>query len=182
MATVALISVGVLALLVALLFGALLELYRDVRQLRDVAGILDRPLDVEVGQAAGTRPGAYGLPPALDSATAALVLFLSDRCGTCRALAAGLAKPLPAGLWVVLEARDPQSAAAFLETHGLTGPATAGRVLVDVASQIADRIGLDSTPVGFRVENGVLTGATTIPSSRYLTSILPEPIRLRKAG
>src|SRR5262245_50776784 len=41
-ATLALICVALLSLFVAILFGALLELYRDVRQLRDVAGILDR--------------------------------------------------------------------------------------------------------------------------------------------
>src|SRR5262245_35438570 len=47
-ATVALIAVAVLALLLAVLFGALLEMYRDVRQLRDALGILDRPLAVEI--------------------------------------------------------------------------------------------------------------------------------------
>jgi hypothetical protein len=32
------------------------------------------------------------------------------------------------------------------------------------------------------VEHGVLTSATTVPSFRHLTSILPEPVRLRRAG
>ena len=182
MASVALISVAVLALLVAVLFAALLEMYRDVRQLRDVVGILDRPLGVDIGRVAGTRPSAHGLPRALDSAASAIVLFLSDRCGTCRSLAIGLGKPLPAGLWVVLEARNAGSAAAFLDAYGLAGIARDGRMTVDVAGEIAGRIGLDTTPVGFRVENGVLTSATTVPSSRYLSSILPEPVRLRYAG
>ncbi|HEY0512969.1 MAG TPA: hypothetical protein VGH73_13755 [Thermoanaerobaculia bacterium] len=184
MATVALISVAVLALLVAVLFGALLEMYRDVRQLREVVGILDRPLTVDIGPVAGTKPSSYGLPWVLDSAASAVVLFLSERCGTCRSLAAGLGRPLPAGLWVVLEARSPDSADAFLDAHGLTNLASAsdGRLLVDVAGDIAGRIGLDTTPVGFRVEAGVLIGATTVPSSRYLNSILPEPVRLRRAG
>jgi hypothetical protein len=173
---------AVLALLVFVLFGALLELYRDVRQLRDVAGILDRPLNVDVGPVTGTRPSTHGLPAALDSAASAIVLFLSERCGTCRSLAAGFEKPLPVGLWVVLEARDVPSAAAFLESYGLTAVTSDRRVVVDVAGEIAGRIGLNTTPVGFRVENGVLTSATTVPSSRYLTSILPEPIRLKPVG
>lgn len=182
MATVALIAVGVLALLVAVLFAALVELFRDVRQLRDAAGILDRPLPVEVDSIAGTRPGLYGLPRALDGASSAIVLFLSDRCATCRVLAAGLGNPLPSGLWVVLEARTPESATEFLERYGLIGSAREGRLIVDVAGEIAHRIGLNTTPVAFRIEDGAVTSATTAPSSRYLHSILPEPVRLRPAG
>jgi hypothetical protein len=82
----------------------------------------------------------------------------------------------------VLEAGDARSANAFLDSYGLTGITPDGRMIVDVAGQIAGRIGLNMTPVGFRVENGVLASATTVPSSRYLTSILPEPIRLKQAG
>jgi len=178
--TVALISVAVLALLVFVLFGALLEMYRDVRQLRDVAGILDRPLNVDISSVAGTKPSIYGLPQSLDSAPSAIVLFLSERCGTCRSLAAGFGRTLPAGLWVILEASDPHSAAGFLDSYGLRDISSDGRVIVDVARGIASRIGLDTTPVGFRVENGLLVSATTVPSSRYLTSILPEPIRLKQ--
>ena len=53
--------------------------------------------------------------------------------------------------------------------------------MVDVADAIASRIGLDMTPVGFRVEDGRIVNATTVPSQRYLSSILPKPIRLRPA-
>jgi hypothetical protein len=56
----------------------------------------------------------------LGSAGSALVLFLSDRCGTCRSLAVGLGRHLPPGLWVVLEARSPDSAAKFIESFELT--------------------------------------------------------------
>jgi hypothetical protein len=179
LATLALIAAGCLALLVFVLFGALLEMYRDVRQLRDVAGILDRPLDVDVKTIAGTKPSAYGLPHSLDSAASAIVLFLSEHCGTCRSLAAGLQKPLPPGLWVVVDVKDPRSASDFLGAQAITGLFPEGRIIVDPAGEIVHRIGLDTTPVGLRVQNGLLASATTVPSSRYLTSILPEPIRLR---
>lgn len=182
MAALALTLVGVLALLVLVLFGALLELYRDVRQLRDVAGILDRPLNVDIGSVGGTAPSTHGLPRPLDTAASALVLFLSEKCATCRSIAASLEKPFPSGLWVVLEARSTQSAAEFFESYGITRKTSGGRVVVDVEGEIASRIGLDTTPVGFRVENGRLTTATTVPSSRYLLSILPKPIRLRPDG
>ena len=175
------VAVGVLALLVFVLCGVVYELFRDVRQLRDVAGILDRPLHVELGAVAGTRPSSYGLPEALDSAGSALVLFLSDRCSTCRSLAAGLGSHLPPGLWVVLEARSPDSAAKFIEFYELTRMLEGGRLSVDIGDAIAGRIGLDMTPVGFRVEDGRIVNATTVPSQRYLSSILPKPIRLRPA-
>jgi hypothetical protein len=58
-----------LALVVFVLCGVVYELFRDVRQLRDVAGILDRPLHVEIGAVAGARPSSYGLPEAAVSAT-----------------------------------------------------------------------------------------------------------------
>lgn len=174
------VAVGVLALVVFVLCGVVYELFRDVRQLRDVAGILDRPLEVEIGTVAGTRPSTHGLPQALDSAASALVLFLSDRCGTCRSLAAGLERHLPPGLWVVLEAQNADSAVKFLESYELTRMTEDGRLVVDVAGAIAGRIGLDLTPVGFRVGDGRIVNATTVPSKRYLLSILPKPIRLRR--
>ena len=182
MVTVLLIAVGVMALFMTLLFAALVEMYRDLRQIRDAIGILDRPVNIDIGVVAGTHPSAYGLPRTLDSVGSALVLFLSERCATCQALAAGLAKPLPLALWIVFEGRTAESAAELLERYGLNEIASRGRVMADVGGEIAGRIGLHTTPVGFRVENGIITFATTVPSTRYLTSILPVTYRLREAG
>jgi len=176
------VVVSLLALLTFVLFGVVIELFRDVRQLRDVTGILDRPLEVDVGDVAGTKPSAYGLPSVLDSAAAALVLFLSDRCGTCHALAAGFNRGLPSGVWVVLEAQSPSSTQEFLSAYELTQQSTDGRLSVDVAGTIAEKLGLRTTPVGFRVENGRFVRATTVPSTRYLTSILPHPVRLERSA
>jgi hypothetical protein len=175
------LAVAVLALLTFALAGVVIELYRDVRQLREVNGILDRPLDVDLADVAGTRPSAYGLPKVLDSSASAIVLFLSDRCATCHALADGFNGALTPGLWVVLEARSPQATDEFLARHGLTAAGTDGRLLVDVAEGIAEKIGLRTTPVGFRVQDGRIVGATTVPSRRYLSSILPNRVRLERS-
>lgn len=180
MVTVLLIAVGALALLVAVLFAALVEMFRDIRQIRDALGILDRPLAVDLGLVSGTRPSAYGLPSALDSQSFAIVLFLSDRCATCHTIAAGLLRPLAPELWFVLHARTEESSNAFLDRYDLRDAAATGQLTLDPDGEIGSRLGLETTPVGFRVENGVLTAASTVPSSRYLTSILPQPIRLRK--
>jgi len=136
------VVVAVLALLVFVLAGAVVELNADVRQLRDVAGILDRALDVDIAEVQGTKPSSYGLPQTLDSAASALVLFVSDRCATCHVLADGLSGGLPTGLWLVLEARSPESAEEFLKKHGMTQGASDGRLFVDVAGKIASSIGL----------------------------------------
>lgn len=180
MAAIALIAVAVLALLVALLLAALVEMFRDIRQMRDAVGILDRPLPVDLGPVAGSAPSAYGLPRALDHASSAIVLFLSERCGTCHTLASALPRALPSELWVVVEGRTMESTSAFLERYALSANGD-GQVIPDPEGEIAHRIGLQTTPLGFRVEDGVFTYATSVPSSRYLNSIMPEPIRLKRA-
>ena len=90
MAAIVLSAVGILSLLVFVLFSVLVEVFRDVRQIRDALGILDRPLTIDIGLAAGTPPSSYGLSRQLDDEPFALLLFLSDRCATCRVLAASL--------------------------------------------------------------------------------------------
>lgn len=156
-------------------------MYRDIRQLRDVAGILDRPLSIDIGSVKGEKPSFYGLPQALDSASSAVVLFLSGRCATCRSLAAGFERELPSGLWVVLDSAGARAFSYAWNPYELTNEKSDNRVIIDLNNKIANRIGLDTTPVGFRVENGTFTNATTVPSSRYLVSILPKPIRLKRA-
>lgn len=176
------VAVAILALIVFVLCGVVYELFRDVRQLREAAGILDRPLDVDIGAVAGTRPSRYGLPEALDSIPSGLVLFLSDRCGTCRSIAAGLDRRLPPLLWIVLEARSAESAAGFIRSYEMAAMVSEGRLIVDVEGAIAARIGLDTTPVGFRLLEGRLVNATTVPSKRYLISVLPKPVALQRAN
>jgi hypothetical protein len=175
MAAAALIAVGLLSVLTFAMLRALVELFRDVRQLRDALGLLDRPLALDIGPVAGTPPSRYGLPGQLDGEKDALLLFLSDRCSTCRVLAAALGGALPAGLWVVVEAATGQAAAAFIDTYRMTYGAGDGRVLVDPAGTVAERLGLKVTPAGYRIENGVFRDAGTVPSMRYLTSIMPVP-------
>ena len=175
MAAIVLSAVGILSLLVFVLFSVLVEVFRDVRQIRDALGILDRPLTIDIGSAAGTPPSSYGLSRQLDDEPFALLLFLSDRCATCRVLAASLGGTLPAGLWIVVEAATSQAAAEFIEMFRMTPTSGDERVFVDPAGAVAGRLGLNMTPVGYRIENGVFTSAGTVPSMRYLASIIPIP-------
>jgi len=69
-------AVAVLAIGEFLLFGALAEAYRDIRQIREAAGLLDSPMPVDLAHVAGNSPSSCGLDPALDSATGAVTVFL----------------------------------------------------------------------------------------------------------
>jgi hypothetical protein len=175
MAATVLIAIGILSLLVFVLFSVLVELFRDVRQMRDALGILDRPLTIDIGSAAGAPPSSYGLSRQLDDEPFALLLFLSDRCATCRVLAASLGGTLPAGLWIVVEAAASQAAAEFIEMYRMSPGLGDERVFVDPAGAIAGRLGLNMTPVAYRIENGAFKSAGTVPSMRYLASIIPIP-------
>lgn len=174
MATTALIAVGILFLLMFVFCNVLVELFRDVRQIRDALGILDRPLTIDIGPVAGTSPSRYGLPRQLDYEKSSLLLFLSDRCATCRVLAASLGGALPAGVWIVVEAATSQAAAEFIEMNRMTHSLGEERVFMDPAGVVAGRLGLNTTPVGYRIENGVFKDAGTVPSMRYLASIIPK--------
>lgn len=178
MATLTLIAVGIISLVLVVVLRAQLEMFRDVRQLRHAAGIMDRPLDVGIEAIAGTAPSEYGLPEALDSAPNALLLFFSDKCLTCRVIASSLNQSLPLGIWVLAQARDAAAAENFID---ITGMVPHERVIQDLGGEIANRLGIDVSPVGFRIENGRFASATTVPSIRYLESIAPKPIKLKTA-
>jgi hypothetical protein len=172
MTTVLLILVCLLGALVVVLLGALVELFKQVQQIR-----AELQLDgsagttpIGLGERQGVAPSAIGLPAELDEAGGAIVLFLSDRCTTCRSIAASLQGAVPPGVWIVAEpvAGVDADAGAFLEEFRLGG----GRTLIDSESGIADRLSLDITPAAVFVENGRLERAETVPSPRRLSSLL----------
>ena len=94
--------VAVLAVGEFLLFGALAEAYRDIRQLREYSGMLDKAAPVDLGQVRDALASDVGLDAALDRAVIATAVLLNDRCGTCRAIVASLNGAIPDGLWLVV--------------------------------------------------------------------------------
>jgi hypothetical protein len=100
------VLVVVLTLSQILLYGALAEAYRDIRQLRLHVGAVDESLPVDLGVVAGGRPSDHGLAAVLDSVTSALVLLVDRRCSTCNLLVEYFAGRVPAGVWLVAIAAD----------------------------------------------------------------------------
>lgn len=174
--------VACLAALVFLLLGAQIELHRDVAQLREYGGLIDRPSPLDIGVASGAAPSVYGLPGSLDSARSAVVLFVSDKCATCRSIVANLNGILPPGLTIVLGVGDDPDGVTL--QYGLDRE----RTVLDVQGGITERLGLRVLPAAVIVGDGCLLRATTVPSSRQLYMLLEsatpsdrEPIDLSSA-
>ncbi|WP_279579530.1 hypothetical protein [Fodinicola feengrottensis] len=136
------VAVVILGALLFVLLGSQVEMYRDIAQLRDLSGLIDRPLKVDVSAAVGARPSAYGLPAALDTVDAGLVLFLSDKCATCRTIATSLGSQFPADLWVVLDPANPRKDSEIKVNY----PLEQEKVTVDHSREISASVGVTLTP------------------------------------
>lgn len=169
MTTFILILLCVFAVALFIQFGALIEMYEQLKQVRKYLDMVDEPEILDLGLARGLAASAVGLPAELDGVDRAMVLFLSTKCETCRQLAANLhGGSLPPGLWVVVvpvigDGSD------FVAAHELVGE----HILVDVDEQITSRIGLDLSPVAVHVEGGKLAKAHTVPTVRQLYAAIP---------
>jgi len=170
MTTVLLVLLSLLAFGLCILLGALVELFNQVQQIRTQLGMVDRATPLDLGAKRDALASTVGLPAVLDDTGDAMVLFLSNRCTTCRAIAHELDGTVPPGVWIVAEpvTGDDQEAEAFLQEFRLDG----GRALVDRQTQIAEQLDLNVTPTAIFIENGRLRRAQTVPSSRQLSAML----------
>ncbi|QKW34521.1 hypothetical protein HUT06_11195 [Actinomadura sp. NAK00032] len=164
-----LILVCVLAALVFIAFSALVEMFHQLKQIREYLEIEDSPVLIDLGDAAGTVPSAAGLPAELDTAGRATVLFLSNKCRTCFTLAAALqGRVRPPGLWIVV-VPVLGDAAEFIDLFDLRGE----RVVLDEDEHVVNRLGIDATPAAVLVEDGRMVKAHSVPSSRQMFAALP---------
>ncbi|GAA4087926.1 hypothetical protein [Actinomadura miaoliensis] len=164
-----LIVVCVLAALLFVAFGALVEMFHQLKQIREYLEIEDSPILMDLGAAQGQAPSAVGLPAELDGSDRALVLLLSNKCRTCFTLAAALqGRVRPPRLWIVV-VPVLGDAAEFIDMFDLRGE----RVVVDEGEHIVNRLGIDATPAAVLVENGRMVKAHSVPSSRQMFAALP---------
>lgn len=170
-----LVLLCVLAAVVFVQLGALMELFRQVQQIRQHMDLEDRPAPLALGRLTEEPATSVGLPAELDHARSAMVLFLTSRCATCRSIAAAFKAAVPLAMWVVVEPIADDDADAFVEEFQLVGD----RTIVDRGGHIADRLGLDITPAAIFIEHGRLQRAETVPSSRQAFAMLPAVRHLR---
>lgn len=166
LAVVALVLVVVLAIVVALLLGALVEMYRQVEQLRAYLSIEDRVEEIDSAHLAGRAPSAFGLAEHLDTVPAGGVLVLSEKCATCHQLAEwiGPRRPRPE-LQILVVPQSADNGASFVAEYGL-----AQHDLVEPvrAGAVSNALGLHTTPTLLLIEAGRFTAMETVPSVRRL--------------
>ncbi|GAA2338652.1 hypothetical protein [Dactylosporangium salmoneum] len=160
-------AVIVLGVLLLLLLGSQVEMYRTVEQLREYSGLIDQPVPLDLPSE--RLPSRVGLPAALDDAVRGAVLLLSDRCGTCRSLAAALDGAVNPDLVLVVEPGHGADGAGEL---ALTYRLDPDRTVVDRDGRIASALGIRVTPAALVIEHGRIARATTVPSTRQLDMIL----------
>ncbi|MGH3927440.1 MAG: hypothetical protein ACRDTT_32020 [Pseudonocardiaceae bacterium] len=160
-------SVVILGALVFLLLGAQVEMYRTIEQLREHSGLIDQSVPIALSRV-GSRPSSVGLPESLDSTVSGVVLLLSDKCSTCRSIAASLDGALPRDLVLVVEPDQPGEPSDLTTSYQLDPE----RTIIDPHRRISDGLGINTTPVAVVIENGRLVRASTVPSSRRLHGLL----------
>jgi hypothetical protein len=160
-------AVVLLGVLLLLLLGSQIEMYRTLEQLREYSGLIDRPLPLDLPDE--RTPSRVGLPDTLDSAVRSVVLLLSDRCGTCRSLAAHLDGSVNRDLILVVEPGPGGEGAGELALMYRLDPE---RTIVDRDGSVSGGLGIKVTPAAVVIENGRLVRASTVPSTQQLDMIL----------
>jgi hypothetical protein len=177
--------VAILAIGEFLLFGALAEAYRDIRQLREASDLLDTPMPVDLGQLAGSAPSSCGLDPDLDSAVGAVTVFLEKHCNTCNMILRGLNGSIPAGMWLVVISESVDHAVAWLRESGISLEGDGldpHRLTVLSRQQIEDSFGEIVTPLAVEIKNGRMTWAKTVPSVRQFHALVPPVLSLARTS
>jgi hypothetical protein len=175
--------IAVLAIGEFLLFGALAEAYRDIRQIREQADIIDRATPVELGRAYNQAPSAVGLHTELDSAARAVVVYIDKRCGTCKMIANSLNGGIPRGVWLAVVSESADEAFEWLAEAAITPESEPGRRIIAISPDEVERhLGQVPTPLAIEIENGRLVRAKGIPSVRQFYSLVPTVITLSAPG
>src|SRR5215472_559454 len=168
------VAVAVVAIIQVVCVLALVDQYRGLIQIREGMGLIDTPQPIELAaMAESPSPSAIGLPGHLDAAERVVVAFLSTKCMTCRTIGRGLHGRVPRDLWVVVEGPTEEECARWLDDVGLARE----RVMVENMNDgVASRLDLSVFPSTLVFDQGSLTAAETLPSSRQLSRLLSAPV------
>ncbi len=162
------VSVAVIAFSLVVLLSAQVELFRDMKQVRELTGMIDRPFPLDLGVMRGHSPADLSLPT-----KSGAILILSDKCGTCRSLAAALDGAVPPHLQIVLS--NPGGRASELPTVWDLGD----RAVDDTDGSIMAALDIKATPAAISVVDGIMTEAHSMPSTRQLYEFLDRARTVR---
>jgi hypothetical protein len=155
-----------LALVVVVCAAALVEVFRQLAELRRTLNLQDQaiPLNLRSGE---FRADEIGLPPELALEPKSIVVFLSEKCATCLTIAEAFRGGSPATVWFVLP--SPPRPAGLLATLAHSAP----RVVVDEYDEIANNLGLHVTPAVLTTFYGEITRAQAVASPRQVLGLIP---------
>ncbi len=155
-----------LAALVSVSCGALVEVFRQLAEIRTVLNLEDRPLPLAIG-GGELRTTALGLPEHLEQEPELLIVFLSGKCSTCLAIAEAFRGGSPSSVWFVVDEAT-NSSRLRDSLHE-----SAERVIVDVGSATASRTGLEVTPAVLTAHFGQVARAHAVSSPRQVMAMIP---------
>ena len=169
--TVLLVScVIALAVLVVVQGLVLLEMVRQISQIRRVLDLDDRPVPISLGDHAG-RPLREPTRSVLQNGEGILVLLSTD-CATCRLVASGLRDLLDRfverRIVTILQAHNQEEAAEMVAASGLAGD----EVVVDLDRSYGEALGVALRPAAVVVRDGTLIEGATIQNAHQLQQLL----------
>jgi hypothetical protein len=158
-----------LVFVVAVCAAALVEVFRQLAELRRSLGLQDQPIPLGL-KSGELRTDEIGLPKQIATEPQAITVFLSAKCATCLAIAESFRGGSPTTVWFVLPSPPvPEKLLDVLE-------ASASRVILDENDEITDRLGLHVTPSVLTSSFGEITRAQAISSPRQVLALVPAVI------
>lgn len=154
-----------LALVTAIVCSALVEVYRQLAEIRTALHLEDLPRSLAL------RPGELqaadiGLPATLSDEPEAIAVFLTTSCSTCLMVAEIFRGGAPSTVWFVIPHVDSQLSAT------LSG--SSDRIVFDDDGAIAERAGLNVAPSVLTIRFGDVVRAHTVSSPRQVLSLVPS--------
>lgn len=165
------ITLAVLAILVALMFGALVELQRQLIQVRELAGFVDDSRHLKINLS-GSLDDIAARVPELDRTALgnrSVIFVLSTSCSTCEDMAEALSQTRSTGWVAFIQASSSEEAATWIRRFDADlGP----NFVFDDGGQVAAYLGVNVTPAAIRFEGDNPVSAATVPSIRQLQNNL----------
>jgi hypothetical protein len=167
--TALLAIVGALAVFVLLLFGAMVELYRQILQLRQYVGLIDQSRALSFNTDLTLSDIPIPATAEIGDGDRTALLILSDRCTTCHEIAAHLPGVRRGNLLVLVEARTAADATQWLADRGMVLDQWTA---YDEGGIVAALMGVMVTPAIVKYEGKYPVAASTVPSTRQLDKVL----------
>jgi hypothetical protein len=176
MPALAIVAMVGLAAVLVLVCAALVEVFRQLNDLREVTQLDDRPTPLTLPRDALAGASAIPLPGELAETPVAAVVVLSPDCATCITIAQDLGgQPLPT-VWFTVAGEDHGESRVRRSLAG-----QGDRLVAGLGDALRDRLGLDVAPAVVVFDFGKVRHAFAVGSTRQVNALVPTVFELRGA-